>query len=205
MQQYDGSSWKLLTGWALPCVICATKACYMKCRDLGKDGCSSPTMISDRRQKRRSTMLATRRCLSTYTPTLRPAAELRGIPEARGVLAVPRGHDIRRTSCRSRGRETGRPDWDTRRARVRSSAGRCSLGFSAPSSYWRASRSGRCTSGRQIDSGTRAGVSKEMGAPQSASTHPTTVPRRGFLARPGVAGHAMVAVPGTVLVVLVNS
>ena len=45
VQQYDGSQ-EITNGWALPC---DATTCYMKCRDLGKDGCGR-TMVSDRRR-----------------------------------------------------------------------------------------------------------------------------------------------------------
>ena len=45
VQQYDGSE-EITNGWALPC---DATTCYMKCRDLGKDGCGR-TMVSDRRR-----------------------------------------------------------------------------------------------------------------------------------------------------------
>ena len=45
VQQYDGSK-EITNGWALPC---DATTCYMKCRDLGKDGCGR-TMVSDRRR-----------------------------------------------------------------------------------------------------------------------------------------------------------
>ena len=45
VQQYDGSE-EIANGWALPC---GATTCFMKCRDLGKDGCGR-TMVSDRRR-----------------------------------------------------------------------------------------------------------------------------------------------------------
>ena len=45
VQQYDGSK-EITNGWALPC---DATTCYMKCRDLGEDGCGR-TMVSDRRR-----------------------------------------------------------------------------------------------------------------------------------------------------------
>ena len=153
VQQYDGSE-EIANGWALPC---GATTCYMKCRDLGEDGCGR-TMVSDRRRLDDACYKA------WFEHVYLPAPRRNWDSEARGVLAVPHGHDIRRTSCRSRGRETGRP--------IGIQEGPCTLlgwslfsWFLAPSSYWRASRSGRCTSGRQgRSSGTRAGVSRKRGA-----------------------------------------